>query len=353
MKKVSLLYFTLGLTFLLSVLSSYGQNLIVNPSAEIFPAVGNGWNLAQTIPAECSGSRGWSIIGNQSSYPPALSGSRFFTPGCRQSGAVTGQSYELYQDVDVSANDAVIDAGAYQLTFSGWYRSFNQGNPDRTEIRVECRDASGNILADSTSGVKANTTANWAQYTYTGIAPVGTRTVRVRLIATSGNGSAIDSYFDDLLLTGQGILPVTFTNVTAKAKDGKVKVEWGTADEQNNSHFVVEASADGKKFAAIGTVPSKAKDGNSSVSLQYAFSFSADAVSAALTAIALLGFLLSVAKRGTKKIVLVLVLGVTFVACNKRNIANGMDINKLLVRVAQVDKDGTKKYSKTVKVVTE
>lgn len=50
------------------------------------------------------------------------------------------------------------------------------------------------------------------------------------------------------------ILPVTLTNISAQWKNTAIQLNWQVADESNISHYVVERSADGKKFTKIGTV---------------------------------------------------------------------------------------------------
>lgn len=64
------------------------------------------------------------------------------------------------------------------------------------------------------------------------------------------------------------ILPVTFSSFTVKAAGCSALLEWETATEQNNSHFVVERSIDGTTFAAIGRVNGA---GTSNHSNQYTF----------------------------------------------------------------------------------
>ncbi|MGE6219010.1 hypothetical protein ACQKCH_04220 [Nubsella zeaxanthinifaciens] len=50
-------------------------------------------------------------------------------------------------------------------------------------------------------------------------------------------------------------LPVSLTNFTAKAnKQGSINLAWSTASEQNNSHFEITRSADGKAFSKIDQV---------------------------------------------------------------------------------------------------
>lgn len=54
--------------------------------------------------------------------------------------------------------------------------------------------------------------------------------------------------------TSAGTLPVNFTQFNAQEKEGKVQVKWTTANESNNSHFIIERSADGKTFNGIAQV---------------------------------------------------------------------------------------------------
>lgn len=63
-------------------------------------------------------------------------------------------------------------------------------------------------------------------------------------------------------------LPVEWISFEAKAIDQQVKLDWVTAWEEDNSHFVIEHSLDGKQFNPIGTVKS---EGNSAFEQQYNF----------------------------------------------------------------------------------
>jgi hypothetical protein len=157
------------------------------------------------------------------------------------------------------------------------------------------------------------------------------------------------------------VLPVTFGPVSATFKDGQLVVNWQTLTETNNSYFEIEASADGKTFTKIGEVKSLAADGNSSTALDY--SFTKDAATATgllglgVLALALVGANYnSSQRRSRKKAVQILaiagVLMITFAACSKNN-ADALSTTDadLFIRIKQVDKDGSFKYSKTVKVV--
>lgn len=61
-------------------------------------------------------------------------------------------------------------------------------------------------------------------------------------------------------------VPVKLTTFNASRIKNDVLLSWITASEKNASHFVVEASVDGKQFKAIGELAAK---GNSSVSVSY------------------------------------------------------------------------------------
>jgi poly(3-hydroxybutyrate) depolymerase len=62
-------------------------------------------------------------------------------------------------------------------------------------------------------------------------------------------------------------LPVSITNYTATAANGKVSVNWTTTFEQNNDHFSIERSSDGLNFTNLGEV----KSGNQSSGQSYTF----------------------------------------------------------------------------------
>ncbi|MBU3676552.1 MAG: T9SS type A sorting domain-containing protein, partial [Chitinophagaceae bacterium] len=67
-------------------------------------------------------------------------------------------------------------------------------------------------------------------------------------------------------------LPVSLLSFTGNKADGTSVLNWSTANEMNNSHFVVERSGDGTRFSAVSDkINSKALNGNSNSILDYAF----------------------------------------------------------------------------------
>ena len=66
-------------------------------------------------------------------------------------------------------------------------------------------------------------------------------------------------------------LPVSLTNFNAALAKGQSTLTWETASESNNKGFQVLRSTDGKDFAKIDFVASKAQNGNSASALSYSY----------------------------------------------------------------------------------
>jgi hypothetical protein len=66
-------------------------------------------------------------------------------------------------------------------------------------------------------------------------------------------------------------LPVTFGGFTGKVVSSGINLNWQTWTELNNQRFEVERSTDALKFTAVGTVISKAVNGNHQGQLNYQF----------------------------------------------------------------------------------
>ncbi|MET4105832.1 T9SS type A sorting domain-containing protein [Hymenobacter sp. UYP22] len=78
----------------------------------------------------------------------------------------------------------------------------------------------------------------------------GTYTVQVTTVDVFGGTNTQPVTFT----IGVAPLPVTLVSFTAKAAGMNSLLTWSTAQELNNSHFVVERSLDGQEFAAIDEV---------------------------------------------------------------------------------------------------
>ncbi len=172
--------------------------LITNPGNDL-PLVGGeiqGWT-------EVIGSNWTRRTGN----PDPQAGDAYFF-----AGAVAFA--ELSQTIDVSAFGSNIDAGIQRFDFSGYVRSFQQSNPDSSQIILEFEDSAGNVLEFFNSGQIINTTA-WQLVADSRFAPVNTRQIEVRLIARRNSGSNNDGYFDSLSLTTTAVPEPNSIVVTA------------------------------------------------------------------------------------------------------------------------------------------
>lgn len=146
-------------------------------------------------------------------------------------------------------------------------------------------------------------------------------------------------------------LPVTFGALSAAAKNGQLLVNWSTESEINNDHFDIEVSADGKQFTPIASVESKAPDGNSATPITYTFNSSLTGPHLQTVLFSLLLLLQTVHLRRKKIAGLVLIISlVAILSCSKSNPATTDKELRLYLRIAQVDKDGKKEYSKILKV---
>ncbi len=66
-------------------------------------------------------------------------------------------------------------------------------------------------------------------------------------------------------------LPVELMEFNLRAIGNQARIEWGTSSEINNNHFILQRTLDGKNIIDISTIPSKAEGGNSTESIQYAY----------------------------------------------------------------------------------
>lgn len=95
--------------------------------------------------------------------------------------------------------------------------------------------------------------------------------------SVSGTGVAADPYvakaygftsFGKFILSNSGNLPVRFTNLSAVRNAGKITVQFTNATELDVVRYSIERSADGRSFAAIGSLNARS---NNAASSSYSF----------------------------------------------------------------------------------
>lgn len=161
----------------------------------------------------------------------------------------------------------------------------------------------------------------------------------------------VDGFSGFFVKTGSASLPVNFGAISASIKNNLLSVNWQTLNEKSNDHFLIEISADGKHFTEIGRVQTHAKNGDSDEPIHYRFEINTGAVTAlSLAGLGLLGMLLPLGRKHKKLLLLgVVVCSVHFFACHKQqDDISFYNDQQLYIRIAQVDKDGTKMYSKVI-----
>lgn len=159
-----------------------------------------------------------------------------------------------------------------------------------------------------------------------------------------------------------GALPVVFGPIQAQFNNNQFSVNWQTTSEKNNKEFIVQASDDGKEFHTIGTVASKAEEGNSDTALDYSFSKTWDEVSSLLSfplisAIFLCAMMLALFVKRSRKAyflpVLVVLAFASFMGCRKKDRVEITELPDVYVRIGQVNIDGATEYSQAVKAIKE
>ncbi|MCH5720135.1 Ig-like domain-containing protein [Niabella hibiscisoli] len=161
---------------------------------------------------------------------------------------------------------------------------------------------------------------------------------------------------DFLSFTTSAVLPVTFGNLAAVLRNGELLVDWSTLTESSNDHFEIEASPNGQSFTVIGKTSSKAVGGNSSTTISYNFTRAVPGglLAAGIFLAALAGFKLRSRRKNLVSVIMIALAAIViFSACNKQSKDLVNSDNKIYIRVAQVDKDGTKSYSKVVTAQSE
>jgi len=190
-KSKILVFLSLIVTIMGSIYQVVGQNLILNSSAELDPLTNHWTQVSGPWTKRCEN-------------PEAYDGSCYFFAGVQSAVA------EIYQDVDVSGNSTDIDNGVANYLFSTRLRSYNQDHPDAAQVILEFRDSGGTGLSDFDTGETFEKTG-WKQYMDTLLAPIGTRTIRCRLLSTRYSGNDSDGFMDHLYLSNNSVLPDEYT----------------------------------------------------------------------------------------------------------------------------------------------
>jgi len=248
--------------FLSALIPTYSQNLIVNPGAELMPD-GTGWIIVATGNAVCAAGTAadtysnWTMIPDASAnYPTAHGGTKTFFSGCNVPASGT---FELSQQIDVSADAVQIDLNNVTYLYSGYIQTPIAIQADAGRFTIDYLDASNTVLGTSYTVSQSGSGGSgitWNLYSSQRTAPPGTRSIRIRLITTIAVGPAINAYFDDLSLVQSFLTPVPLTLVSFTANDsaGTDILKWEVTDVVNVDRFEIEESTNGLNFQHLNSV---------------------------------------------------------------------------------------------------
>ena len=123
--------------------------------------------------------------------------------------------------------------------------------------------SAGVLLWPTVNGVPVSTAAA-NQQTPVVVPSVGSSAIVAWRDGRSGNANG---EIFAARLQSTGVLPVRFINVNAAPRAASVDIRWTTIGEENTDAFIVEKSADGIQFSAIGSVRANGS-GNGSYALE-------------------------------------------------------------------------------------
>jgi hypothetical protein len=185
-----------------------GPELVANPGAEMtFSQGADGWLAIEG---------GWT---RRTAVPDPAEGTAYFATTEAAGGIDTGFA-ELLQIIDLGPYADRIDTGDQPFAFHGQLRTAAEDPSDVARILVEYRAADGTLLDAFDSGEIAAPTG-WQRVEDTRPAPVGTRQVHLRLLATRFTEPGIDGYFDALSLTSRRTAVLTTADVEVREGDGE------------------------------------------------------------------------------------------------------------------------------------
>ncbi len=222
--------------------------LIVTPNI-LLGSVNVKENLLTNPDAETGDTQGWVDSDNAWSADNVITphgGNYFFWPA-RLDVPYT----RMYQDVDISGYVSSIDSGNAYLHLSGWLCNWDQYPHDRATLAIEVLDTNNQQLLYLS---RHHRNPVWAYYQIESQIPIGSRTLRVYLIATRYVGSDNDGYFDDLCLEIDTNVPDIFVTITPEGGAPEVAVDstlqlYATTTGGTDSAYIWSSS-----FEAIATV---------------------------------------------------------------------------------------------------
>ena len=154
-------------------------------------------------------------------------------------------------------------AGNYAISFD--YNVFGWDTGDDISYNVSVNSSSV-AAGDAVSGFSNFSTSGWETQTIDVVLAAGDALDFTITLDQNGDGDW--GGIDNVVLCFGAIFPVNLTSFEAKPEGNKALLTWQTSTEQNNSHFLIQRSADGRLFENIGRVEGA---GDSDQAIDYSF----------------------------------------------------------------------------------
>jgi hypothetical protein len=227
MKQIYTSYKTLFLAILiLSISGLRAQNLITNPG---FSNGNNGWNY-----------NGMNVEINPESVYGGV--------------AANNNTSEIDMEVGLRQLVAVQKSNSFSFNFVA-SRRISSITPSPAGIRVKVIGATSGTLYVNDIRTFNNTSFQFQAINYQfNVTNLSNDNNLIIEITNYNNSKTYGVIVDNFSLATNSTLPVVFKSFTAKSNAADVVLNWSTATEINNKHFVVERSVNGADYTAIGTV---------------------------------------------------------------------------------------------------
>ena len=183
--------------------------------------------------------------------------------------------------------------------------------------------------------------------------PVTFRLYAYGSTATSGNTlvGVNDFQFNGQVLPRNIVTSVAFNTLSVMPSEGFLHITWSTASENNNNHFEVQTSDNGKDFKTVQIVQSKNSNSSTTQNYESVIAYTDITTIAGLPLfLSLLGFRRYKHQNKKSILLIVIVVGIGMAACKKHSniVVNRGD--NMYIRIKQVDNSGKASYSNIVSV---
>ncbi|MCB0706925.1 MAG: zinc-dependent metalloprotease [Saprospiraceae bacterium] len=175
-------------------------------------------------------------------------------------------------DVVITESFIPLTGGSGSLDVCVYYRGDHSGGTETFNVKDENGNTLGQTIASNDCVIPTRVCFSVNEATYNNWITDGSITISLDPTSTAINPTLCSGYnrVSVELLVNQGALPVEFTRFEIIPQDFQLLLEWETATEINNDHFLIEHSRTGSDFQTIGKVGSL---GDATLSQTYRYPF--------------------------------------------------------------------------------